>query len=72
MAVHHAPHSHSKRSSKSHANPYPGKGGSRGGYQSSNEIEDMGIFDGEPEKAPSKDHRHSAKSIDDNGYRERK
>ena len=57
------PHKHGK---------HPGKGGSRQGFKSSNEIEDMEIFDAEPEKAPSADHRHSAKSIDDNQYRKRK
>lgn len=32
-----------------------GKGGSRKGYVSKNEIEDMTLFDKEPGKAPSKD-----------------
>jgi hypothetical protein len=32
-----------------------GKGGSRKGYVSKNEIEDMTIFDEEPGKSPSKD-----------------
>jgi hypothetical protein len=51
---------------------HEGKGGSRQGYRSSNEIEDMEIFDDEPGKEPSEDGRHDAKSIDENGYRERK
>jgi hypothetical protein len=33
----------------------PGIGGSRKGYVSKNEIEDMTIFDKEPGKSPSKD-----------------
>ncbi|MEO6094663.1 MAG: hypothetical protein ABIW76_02940 [Fibrobacteria bacterium] len=33
----------------------PGKGGSRKGFVSKNEIEDMTIFDKEPGKSPSKD-----------------
>lgn len=32
-----------------------GKGGSRKGYVSKNEIEDMTLFDKEPGKSPSKD-----------------
>jgi hypothetical protein len=32
-----------------------GKGGSRKGYVSKNEIEDMTLFDKEPGKTPSKD-----------------
>ncbi len=74
MATHHAPHPDVRRTAGKgrETHPYSGKGGSRHGYQSSNEIEDMGIFDSEPQKEPSKDRRHSAKSIDDNGYRERK
>ena len=68
MARHHAPHPRTK--SNPHATA--GKGGSRKGYHSSNEIEDMEIFDSEPEKEPTHDHRHSAKSIDDSGYRKRK
>lgn len=67
---------HSSRSRPHHAHPSskhpPGKGGSRHGYQSSNEIEDMEIFDEEPGKEPTYDNRHSPKSIDDNGFRERK
>jgi hypothetical protein len=51
---------------------HEGKGGSRQGYRSSNEIEDMEIFDDEPGKEPSEDGLHDAKSIDENGYRERK
>ncbi|MBW8890393.1 MAG: hypothetical protein JF616_21780 [Fibrobacteres bacterium] len=51
---------------------HEGQGGSRHGYQSSNEIEDMEIFDDDPGKRPSDDGKHDAKSIDDNGYRERK
>jgi hypothetical protein len=51
---------------------HEGKGGSRRGYRSSNEIEDMEIFDNEPGKRPSDDGRHDAKSIDENRYRERK
>jgi hypothetical protein len=51
---------------------HEGKGGSRRGYRSSNEIEDMEIFDEEPGKRPSGDGLHDAKSIDENGYRERK
>ncbi|MDB5051589.1 MAG: hypothetical protein JWO30_4660, partial [Fibrobacteres bacterium] len=49
-----------------------GKGGSRHGYVSGNEIEDMTIFDDDPGKAPSKDHLHDPKSIDENGFRKRK
>jgi hypothetical protein len=49
-----------------------GKGGSRDGYRSSNEIEDMEIFDDDPGKNPSEDGVHDAKSIDDNRFRERK
>jgi hypothetical protein len=67
MAAHHARPHHAHRSAK-----HPGKGGTRHGFRSSNEIEDMEIFDEEPGKEPTSDHRHSPKSIDDNGYRERK
>jgi hypothetical protein len=49
-----------------------GQGGTRHGYRSSNEIEDMEIFDDEPGKDPSEDGLHDAKSIDDNRFRERK
>jgi hypothetical protein len=49
-----------------------GKGGSRQGYVSENEIEDMTLFDEEPGKAPSKDFLHDPKSIDANGFRKRK
>jgi hypothetical protein len=51
---------------------HEGHGGSRHGYRSSTEIEDMEIFDDDPGKDPSADKRHDANSIDDNGYRERK
>lgn len=51
---------------------FEGHGGSRHGYRSSNEIEDMEIFDEDPGKEPSGDGRHDANSIDENGYRERK
>ena len=61
---------HPKTSSE--AAKHAGKGGSRRGYRSSNEIEDMEIFDKEPGKRPSGDGLHDAKSIDENGYRERK
>lgn len=54
------------------AGKHAGQGGSRRGYRSSNEIEDMEIFDEEPGKRPSGDGLHDAKSIDENGYRERK
>jgi hypothetical protein len=56
----------------SDAPKHEGKGGSRRGYRSSNEIEDMEIFDDEPGKEPSEDGKHDANSIDENGYRERK
>jgi hypothetical protein len=49
-----------------------GKGGSRHGYVSENEIEDMTLFDEDPGKAPSKDGKHDPKSIDDNRFQERK
>ncbi|MDB5102872.1 MAG: hypothetical protein JWP91_561 [Fibrobacteres bacterium] len=49
-----------------------GKGGTRHGYVAKNEIEDMTLFDEEPGKSPSEDERHDPKSIDDNGFRERK
>jgi hypothetical protein len=61
-------HPHPEKTAPKHE----GKGGSRHGYQSSNEIEDMEIFDEEPGKEPSEDGKHDAKSIDENGYRERK
>ena len=68
MATHHP-----FRSRPHHAHrKQPGKGGTRHGFQSSNEIEDMEIFDAEPGKEPTFDHRHSPKSMDDNGYKERK
>lgn len=51
---------------------HEGHGGTRHGFRSSNEIEDMEIFDDDPGKDPSADGRHDAKSIDENGYRERK
>lgn len=68
MATHHPTRPHHAKPSRKQ----PGKGGSRHGYKSSNEIEDMGIFDEEPGKEPSFDHRHDPKSIDENGYGERK
>ena len=64
----HHPHPHKPAG----ASKPEGQGGSRHGYRSSNEIEDMEIFDDEPGKEPSADGRHDAKSIDENGYRERK
>ena len=54
------------------ATKHEGQGGTRHGYRASNEIEDMEIFDDEPGKDPSEDGRHDAKSIDENGFRERK
>ena len=65
----HHPH-HRRRTVK--APGHEGRGGTRHGYRSSNEIEDMEIFDDEPGKDPSEDGLHDAKSIDENGYRERK
>lgn len=49
-----------------------GQGGSRHGYVSENEIEDMTLFDEDPGKKPSKDKRHNPKSIDPSHVRERK
>jgi hypothetical protein len=49
-----------------------GKGGTRHGFVSKNEIEDMGIFDEDPGKAPTEDEIHDPKSFDDNGFRDRK
>jgi hypothetical protein len=49
-----------------------GQGGSRHGYVSENEIEDMTLFDEDPGKEPSKDGIHDPKSIDPKGHRERK
>lgn len=49
-----------------------GKGGTRHGFVAKNEIEDMTIFDAEPDKAPSGDGIHNPKSIDEKGDRERK
>jgi hypothetical protein len=67
----HPRHQHYSRSEKS-THIQEGLGGSRHGYRSSNEIEDMEIFDDEPGKDPSEDGMHDANSIDANGYRERK
>jgi len=64
----HRPHPKKPAGSGKHE----GQGGSRHGYRSSNEIEDMEIFDEDPGKDPSEDGRHDANSIDENGYRERK
>jgi hypothetical protein len=67
----------SKQSTHPHQNRgkdgrrHEGLGGTRHGYRSSNEIEDMEIFDEEPGKDPSEDGVHDAKSIDENGFRER-
>jgi hypothetical protein len=47
------------------ASGHKGKGGSRHGYQSGNEIEDMEIFDGEPGKDPSGDGGRSPAPNDD-------
>ncbi|HKP95412.1 MAG TPA: hypothetical protein VJ385_06620 [Fibrobacteria bacterium] len=55
-----------------HGGKKTGKGGSRHGYVSENEIEDMTLFDEDAGKAPSKDHLHDPKSIDANGFRKRK
>ena len=61
------------RPSKSRrTNGKEGQGGSRHGYVSENEIEDMTLFDEDPGKKPSKDNRHDPKSIDPNRIRERK
>ena len=49
-----------------------GQGGSRHGYVSENEIEDMTLFDEDPDKEPSKDNVNGPKSIDPKGNRERK
>jgi hypothetical protein len=64
-------HTHPQRR-KGERHAHEGKGGSRHGYRSSNEIEDMEIFDDEPGQDPSEDGLHDAKSIDENGFRERK
>src|SRR5690606_37620322 len=42
----------------------PGMGGTRRGYVSKNEIEDMTLFDDEPGKSPSGDGGTAAKPID--------
>lgn len=49
-----------------------GRGGSRHGYVSENEIEDMTLFDEDPGKKPSKDGMHNPKSIDPGTIREGK
>lgn len=42
----------------------PGQGGTRRGFVSRNEIEDMTLFDGDPGKSPSADMEPKAKSVD--------
>jgi len=61
------------------AHPHPtrykkkmGLGGTRRGFVSDNEIEDMSIFDRDPGKAPSKDEIHDWKAIDENRFQRRK
>jgi hypothetical protein len=49
-----------------------GQGGTRRGFVSDNEIEDMSIFDKDPGKAPSKDAIHDGKAIDANRFQRRK
>jgi hypothetical protein len=49
-----------------------GQGGTRRGFVSDNEIEDMSIFDKDPGKAPSKDAIHDWKAIDANRFQRRK
>lgn len=63
---------HPQHAARKPATGHEGKGGSRHGYQSSNEIEDMEIFDNEPGKDPSGDGGRGAKPIDGSGDRERK
>ena len=73
MSKRSAHHPHPEHPEKPAGDPQPeGKGGTRHGSRSSNEIEDMEIFDDEPGKEPSDDGAHDAKSIDENGFRERK
>ena len=47
---------------KAHDQKLTGKGGSRHGYVSENEIDDMTLFDKDPGKIPSKDSPPKPKS----------
>lgn len=75
MATPHASRSRlypAKFHSRKRPDQKPGIGGTRHGFQSRNEIEDMEIFDADPGKDPTLDDHHGPKSIDDDNYQERK